>query len=183
MFEKDLEAQASALASRWAPMHSSILSMIDSQTAQIQPSLAATEAQMLQVTSWSSNPLAVQPMIVQARSMVDTLNSRVDAIQRNVTGMYDAFKAEVDKLDAHLKQIDWTLQQLAEASFRLLATEGAIDAVQAVWCKQGKQTNEDPSGVLYLTDQRVLFEQKQEIATKKFLFVTTEKQKVPEAGA
>jgi hypothetical protein len=178
VFEKDLEAEASALASRWAPMHSSILSMIDSETAQIQPSLAATEAQMLEVTSWRDNPPAVQPMIVQARSMVDNLNSKVDAVQRNVTGMYDAFKAEVDKLDAHLKQIDWTLQQLAEASFRLLATEGAINAVQAVWCKQGKQTSEDPSGVLYLTDQRVLFEQKQEIATKKILFIATEKQKV-----
>jgi DNA-directed RNA polymerase subunit RPC12/RpoP len=32
--------------------------------------------------------------------------------------------------------------------------------------------------VLYLTDQRLIFEQKEEIATKKVLFVVTEKQKV-----
>jgi hypothetical protein len=34
--------------------------------------------------------------------------------------------------------------------------------------------------MLYLTDRRLLFEQKQEIATKKVLFVTTEKELVQE---
>jgi predicted RNA-binding Zn-ribbon protein involved in translation (DUF1610 family) len=34
--------------------------------------------------------------------------------------------------------------------------------------------------VLYLTDQRLLFEQKEEVATKKILFITTEKKMVQE---
>jgi len=51
-------------------------------------------------------------------------------------------------------------------------------AVEAVWIQSGKESGEDPKGVLYLTDQRLIFEQKQEIATKKFLFIATEKQKV-----
>jgi hypothetical protein len=33
-------------------------------------------------------------------------------------------------------------------------------------------------GVLLLTDMRLIFEQKEEVATKKVLFITTEKQKV-----
>jgi hypothetical protein len=32
--------------------------------------------------------------------------------------------------------------------------------------------------VLYLTDQRLIFEQKEEVATKKFLFIATDKQTV-----
>jgi hypothetical protein len=40
--------------------------------------------------------------------------------------------------------------------------------------------DEGPKGIFYLTDERVLFEQKEEVATKKVLFVTTEKQKVQE---
>ena len=51
-------------------------------------------------------------------------------------------------------------------------------AVPAVWCRQGKQAKDDPEGVLLLTDQRLLFEQKQEVVTKKVLFVATAKQKV-----
>ena len=51
-------------------------------------------------------------------------------------------------------------------------------AVKAVWCKSGKEQKDDPEGILFLTDQRILFEQKQEVATKKVLFFATEKQKV-----
>ena len=53
-------------------------------------------------------------------------------------------------------------------------------AVKAVWCKDVKERNDDPEGVLYLTDQRLIFEQKEEVATKKILFITTEKKKVQE---
>jgi hypothetical protein len=70
------------------------------------------------------------------------------------------------------------LTQLAEAKFQLLATEGGLEAVKAVWCKSGKEVKEDPDGVLYLTDQRILFEQKEEVVTKKVLFIATAKQKV-----
>lgn len=51
-------------------------------------------------------------------------------------------------------------------------------AVEAVWTRDGKEDGSDPKGVIYLTDQRLLFEQKQEIATKKFLFITTATEKV-----
>jgi DNA-directed RNA polymerase subunit RPC12/RpoP len=51
-------------------------------------------------------------------------------------------------------------------------------AVKAVWCPDVKERDDDPEGVLYLTDQRLLFEQKEEVATKKILFIATEKQKV-----
>ena len=51
-------------------------------------------------------------------------------------------------------------------------------AVPAVWQRQGKPSGDDPAGVLVLTDQRLLFEQKQEIVTKKVLFIATAKQKV-----
>ena len=39
--------------------------------------------------------------------------------------------------------------------------------VKAVWTKDGKEDKSDPEGTLYLTDQRLLFEQKEEVATKK----------------
>ena len=38
----------------------------------------------------------------------------------------------------------------------------------------------DPEGVLYLTDQRLIFEQKEKVTTKKVLFIATEKELVQE---
>jgi hypothetical protein len=51
-------------------------------------------------------------------------------------------------------------------------------AVKAKWDRDGK---DDPKGILYLTDQRMAFERKEDVATKKVLFITTEKEKVQEA--
>ena len=92
--------------------------------------------------------------------------------------MYNQFNNQVSAATRHLDDIEYLLTQLAEASFQLLPTEAGIAAVKAAWCKTGKEQKGDPQGVLYLTDQRLIFEQKEEIATKKVLFVVTEKQKV-----
>ena len=51
-----------------------------------------------------------------------------------------------------------------------------MEAVPANWKKPGDKDGVE--GVLILTDQRLIFEQKEEVATKKMLFITTEKQKV-----
>jgi hypothetical protein len=39
---------------------------------------------------------------------------------------------------------------------------------------------EGPKGILYLTDERLVFERKEEVATKKVLFIATEKETVHE---
>jgi hypothetical protein len=92
--------------------------------------------------------------------------------------MYNQFNNQVYAVTKHLDEIDYLLTQLAEATFQLLPTEAGIAAVKAVWCKTGKEQKGDPDGVLYLTDQRLVFEQKEEVATKKVLFIATEKQKL-----
>jgi hypothetical protein len=92
--------------------------------------------------------------------------------------MYDHINSEVTKFTSHLSELEFLVAQLAEASFQLLPTEGGIAAIKGIWCKTGKEQKGDPEGILYLTDQRILFEQNEEIVTKKVLFVATEKQKV-----
>jgi hypothetical protein len=92
--------------------------------------------------------------------------------------MYDQISSRISQFARHLDEIEYLLSQLAEAAFQLLPTEAGIAAVKAIWCKTGKEQKGDPEGILYLTDQRIIFEQKEEIVTKKVLFVATEKQKV-----
>jgi len=55
-----------------------------------------------------------------------------------------------------------------------------VRAVKATWTRDEKKDKEDPEGILFLTDQRLIFEQREEIATKKVLFITTERKKVQE---
>jgi hypothetical protein len=111
---------------------------------------------------------------------VESLEGQVEAAESSIHGEYDQFRSDFGKVESHLYKLEWTLTELSEASFDLLATESGIMAVKAVWAKGGKQTKQDPEGVFYLTDQRIIFEQKEKVATKKVLFVATEKELVQE---
>jgi hypothetical protein len=178
VFEKDLEQRASDYAGQWATLRATIEQHVDQEAAALGPDLRALELQMTQLNTWSGDSGVAQPLLAQSKNAASALDERISGVDRTVSGMYDAFKGVIDKFSEHLSRIEWTLVQLAEASFRLMPAEGGVMAVPAVWCRQGKQAKDDPEGILFLTDQRVLFEQKQEIVTKKVLFVATQKQKV-----
>jgi len=178
VFEKDLEAQAQSYIDSWAMLYPNLQMQINQQSTALINSLRPIEMQMPQLSAAAFNPAAARGILNTLQSAVSQLESKVSAVESTIRGMYDQFERQVSEFIRHLDQVEYMLAQLAEASFGLLPTEGGIAAVKAVWCKTGKEQKGDPEGVLYLTDQRLIFEQKEEIATKKVLFIATEKQKV-----
>jgi len=180
VFEKELETQAADFVHQWSALHSSVMAQVNQQASSLQGSLRSIEMKMSQLSSLATNPSAARPLITTIESEISLLEDKVRSAENTIHGMYDAFNSQVYAVKRHLDEIDFTLTQLAEAKFVLLPTEGAIMAVKAVWCQTVKEQKEDPDGILYLTDQRLLFERKEEVATKKILFITTEKQKVQE---
>lgn len=180
VFEKTLEAQAADLAIQWNSLRPPLVSQINMQSTGLQGSIRSIELKMTQLNGLRTNPSAAQTLISSIENEMGMLEDKVRSAESTVTGMYDSFNRQVNGIKNHLDDIDYMLTQLAEAKFTLLPTEGGLRAVKAVWCKDVKERNDDPEGVLYLTDQRLLFEQKEEVATKKILFITTAKQKVQE---
>jgi predicted nucleic acid-binding Zn-ribbon protein len=178
VFEKNLESQAASLAQQWNALHPSINQQINSQAMNLQASIRPLETQMSQLAVAARNPMAARPLLSTIQSQVRMLEDKVSAAEKTIDGMYNQFENQVSQASHHLDEVDSMLTNLAEACFQLLPTEAGIAAVKAVWCKSGKEQKDDPEGVLYLTDQRLLFEQKEEVATKKVLFIATEKQKV-----
>lgn len=178
VFEKKLEEQASDLVKQWAAVYPSLNQQINLQASSLQASIRPIESQMTQLSLAARNPIAARPLLTTIQSQVKMLEDKVSAAEKTINGMYNQIDSQVQQLGRHLDEVEYMLTNLAEASFRLLPTEGGVAAVKAVWCKSGKEQKGDPEGVLFLTDQRILFEQKQEVATKKVLFIATEKQKV-----
>jgi hypothetical protein len=178
VFEKDMENQAQAFVESWALVYPNLQAQIYMQSSALINSLRPIEMQMPQLNAAASNPAAARGLLGSMQTAVNMLESKGSATEKTIEGMYDQFNNQVDQFTKHLNDIEYLVAQLAEATFQLLPTEGGIAAVKAVWCKTGKEQKGDPEGVLYLTDQRILFEQKEEIVTKKVLFVATEKQKV-----
>ena len=180
VFEKDLETQAQTLVQSWSLLQPNVQAQINLQSSTLVNALRPIEMQMPQLASMASNPAMARGLLASLKSAVDQLESKVSAAERAINGMYDQFNNQVYAATRHLDDIDYMLKQMAEASFQLMPTEGGIAAVKAVWCKTGKEQKGDPEGVLFLTDQRLLFEQKEEVAKKKVLFVVTEKEKIQE---
>ncbi len=178
VFEKGLESQAVDFNNRWKVTKPSVIQQINQQAASLEIAMRGLEAQMAQLAARSGNPPAARPLLEQVKNSVSNLESRASAAESAVHGMYDNFQSEVNTVKYHLDKVDWTLTQVSEASFPFMPTEAVVMAVEATWLRDNKEDKDDPKGVLFLTDQRLLFEQKQEVATKKVLFITTERQKV-----
>lgn len=178
VFEKDLETQAQSFVGAWALLCPNVQTQINIQSTNLMNSLRPVEMQMPQLSAMASNPGVARGMLASLQAAVSQIEDQVSAAERTIGGMYDKFNNQVYAVTRHLDEIDSMLTQLAEASFKLLPTECGLAAVKAVWCRAGKEQKDDPQGVLFLTDQRILFEQKEEIATRKVLFVVTEKKKV-----
>jgi hypothetical protein len=178
VFENDLENRAQNLSKLWMGLYPNLEAQINAQSAGLENSLRPLEMQMAQLNAAAGNPAAARGMVNSMQSALSMLESKISAAEGTLEGMYDQFKGEATQYSKHLSEIEFLITQIAEASFKLLPTEGGIAAIKAVWCKTGKEQKGDPEGVLYLTDQRILFEQKEEVVTKKVLFIATEKQKV-----
>jgi hypothetical protein len=179
-FEKELEDQAADFVSGWEDISPDLEREISREATRLARSLAPLESQLAELTGARGTPGTLLPKAEKLNTEVENLEGRIEAIEENIRGAYDQFQSDVNQLEYHLGRLEWMLTELSEASFQLLAAESGIMAVKAVWAKGEKQTKEDPEGVLYLTDQRLIFEQKEKVATKKVLFVATEKKLVQE---
>ncbi len=177
-FEKELESKAADFAGQWTTVEAQVRAEIDRQALALERALVPVEQDFRRLVAQATMPQAAQPMVKQVQSAVSTLESKVSAAGSGIRGMYDGLQEQVQEVLNHLQRVEWTLKQVAEATFKLFPTEAAIMAAKATWVKSKEEDEDDPRGILYLTDQRLLFEQKQEVATKKLLFITTQKEKV-----
>ncbi len=177
-FEKELERQAEDFATQWAELVPTINRQIEADTQVLSRSLRPLETQIVNLVGKSGATATLKTQVDRVKSRTEALKGRVEAAERSIRGSYDQFNSDVSKVKAHLYKLEWMMGELSETSFDLLATESGIMAVKAIWAKDGKERKGDPEGVLYLTDQRLIFEQKEKVATKKVLFVATEKKLV-----
>lgn len=94
-----------------------------------------------------------------------SLSSRISAAQTAVSSLYDGIESELYQIDRHITAVGKMLDLIdGSPEFRLRDTEGPLLAIASEWQKDGK---EGPDGFIFLTDQRLVFEQREEIVTKK----------------
>jgi hypothetical protein len=155
VIEKDLEADLTVLSAQWARVKTNAQATMGHQSRLLGDGMAAAQRELARLVGLSGNLVAARPVYMQVKSAVASLQSQADAAVDTVLAQYDEYGDEVESLSAHLAWVDWMLAALAGASFRLLASESGVAAVEAVYLSPG---GEPENGILFLTDQRLLWE-------------------------
>ncbi len=171
VFRNYLERKIDVLAEQWKQIQGRVTQEISRRTREL--SMDSDVAERALQLAVSGN----QSQLMQAESAIRTLESKVRAAQSAVEAMYSSLRENVNQTRSQVEEIKTLLDRVDEASFQLRPAEDPIASCKAQYFEQA---DEGPEGILYLTDARLLFERKEEVATKKFLFITTEKETVKE---
>jgi chromosome segregation ATPase len=171
VFRSFLERKVGVLAQQWEDTQSRIHREVSQRTRQLTRESEESESVLRVAMAGGSTQVG------RAEAAIKALEHKVDAAHASIRAMYDTLRQNVNQTQSQIEQIEWLLDQVDEASFELYPAEGPVAA-----CKgQLMETKKDgPDGVLYLTDERLIFEQKEKKATKKVLFVATEKEEIQE---
>jgi predicted nucleic acid-binding Zn-ribbon protein len=171
VFRSFLENKGSVLAEQWDEVYDRVSREVNRRTRELERDSDTAEGALRQAMNGRASQVA------RAESAIATFKSKVRAAQSAIEAMYQPLQQNVNQTRSQVEQIRWLLDQVDEAVFQLYPAEDPVMACQAQYMETDK---EGPEGVLYLTDERLIFEQKEEIATKKVLFITTEKETVQE---
>ena len=171
VFRSFLENKVNVLAEQWEEVQGRVSREVGRRTRELEREADEAESALQQAMSGRASQVA------RAEAAINTLEHKARAAQSAVDAMYETLEENVDQSHSQVEQIRWLLDQVAEASFQLYPAEDPVAACRAQYMETKKG---GPEGVLYLTDERLIFEQKEEIATKKILFITTDKETVQE---
>lgn len=155
VIEKNLEADITILATQWDRIKTNAEIALQSQTKLLGEQMNSIQQNMSNLAGKSSILNESRPLYMQIKSAIASTEAQADAADDAVIATYDQYADEVESMSAHMEWVGWMLDALSSASFQLMATESGIAATEAVWYKPGL----DPeNGILFLTDQRLLWE-------------------------
>ena len=164
-----LEDQLEALDDKWDEIRPRVEAALQEQVEDLDKELDQAERRMKRMTSAAG--------VRGAKTAVDSLSRQISAAENAVEGLYQGLDTELDQIGYRLNKIGRMLDLYdGSPEIRLYEAEGPLLAVEAEWEQDGE---DGPDGYLFLTDQRLIFEQREEMVTKrKFGIFKSESEKV-----
>jgi chaperonin cofactor prefoldin len=154
-----LEERIQALQRQWRRIQSRVDAALRTQTNRLRMEMNQTAQVVNRISVRRAGSISA------ARAAVDGLDRQVSAAQHSISGLYDDLHEELRAIEANLRQVSRMLDIIAASpEIHLRPAEGPLLAGEAEWERDGE---EGPDGFIILTDQRLIFEQKEEVATRK----------------
>jgi hypothetical protein len=170
VYQSDLEDLAYRVKGQWDTVRPQVEAAIVQHSSELQSQIKTLNPSIERLNRVISNPSSAEPVMRDTSTQVNEFLRDAEGVERNIENSYDEIEKQVHELNSHLTQIHWALEQWSEAKIELGNDEDLVMAAPTRWDRESK---DDPEGVLYLTNNRLIFEQKEKVATKKVLFITT----------
>lgn len=174
-WEKDLEPRCLDYRRRWQDLKPQVMAAIDKESTALSNRVTQVTYQGNYALSHATTPANADKELSDGEKAVDALTNEADAAAKTIRGMFDKFQTDLNALETHLGKIQKMLERAQQSKIAWLPGEAVVGIVPAKW---DRSSDDDPQGYLYLTDLRLVFERDQEVATKKVLFIATEKKRV-----
>ncbi len=160
LHSEQLEDRLEALETRWDDVRPRVETTLQQHVTSLDKQIDQVERQM-----HSLRP--VDASLRTAESVLKSLEQRIGAAETAVSNLYTGMESDLRTVHTDLNRITTMMDTLAESNaIQLRPTEGPLLAVKSVWQQSDK---DGPEGIIFLTDQRLLFEQREEVVTKKRL--------------
>ena len=179
VFKSYLEDQIGAVQERWNSTRQNAQREISRRVRDLEDDLHRAEEAVRGLRRYRGRSLSVaQSALNRVDSRLSSAERRVEAANDSVKGMFDAVESDVEQITAEVDGCVELLDLMDGASFGFQPREAGVAAVKARWLKDRRK--EGPRGILFLTDRRLIFEQREKVAKKKVLFIKVSSELVQE---
>ena len=160
LHSEQLEDRLEALEARWDDVRPRVEMTLRQHVARLDRQIDDVERRVHGLRP-------VDASLRTAESVLKSLEQRIRAAETAVANLYTGMESDLDTVQADINRITTMMDALVESNaIQLRPTEGPLLAVKSVWQESG---DDGPEGMIFLTDQRFLFEQREEVVTKKRL--------------
>jgi len=155
-----LEDKLEVLDEEWDDVRPRVEQLLKTRINVLDRTLSSAESKVENLNATSD------PTIKKAETAVNTLETRIESAEQAIESQYEGVESQLRASKRKLGQISEMMDWIDSSdAITLREAEGPLEAVEAEWHTDGK--DEGPDGIILLTDQRLLFEQREEIVTKK----------------
>jgi len=166
-YSHDWQTRAAALNEGWPKRRREALNLLQNQARDL-GNQGRESARLCDRSALSDTELD------QLGHRLSQLQSALNSAESAVRAVLDSSAKQLDQLQREFQSVEFMLDSLDTASFELYPDEAGVAASEVVWANHP----DEPQGILFLTNGRLILEQREKKAKKKVLFVTTESELV-----
>lgn len=157
VFRSYLEDKVEVLATQWDAVQGKIDEWIEREADALSAELDKAEALFDRIDENPTITVADKRDSIRVGTMMEVLETKVVAAEDQIKAIFDSLKQETDNTTRQIREIEAILTLKDESGVTFNAGENIFLAARAEWVDGG----EKPNGILYLSDQRLVFEQKE----------------------